>query len=125
MPALVNSIGAYTFIDLRGNLDPRQERLELLVRQGYDGLIARRTGSRGEPFSLTTVSYATDFETAKDVTFAFKALVGSDPLTIVKYSVDWGEYLLRAVRETQCRAMLNSTAGAYGVRMEHQWEFVG
>lgn len=124
MPVHVNSIGSYTFIDLQGIIDPRSEQLELLNRPGYDGTIARKTGSRGEPFMVQTVTYCTDFSVAKDAVLLYKSLIGEDPQTVIRYTVNHGDFLVLRVREVSCRVMVNSTSG-FNVRLVCAWELLG
>lgn len=130
MPVHVNklspSVGTeFTFIDIQGSPDPRGEQLEIFARPGYDGVVARKTGSRGDPFSIRTVAYWADFATAKAALALYKAAIGTDPWELWRYSVSYGTFLILKVREVECRAMVNSTAGAYTVRTVHEWELLG
>lgn len=130
MPIHDNTIGEYRFIDIQGNIEPRGQQLELIVRPGFDGLFARKTGSRGVPFTIRTVSYATTFTTARAATLLLKELIGAEPQEVIKYSVSHGNFLVLNVREIECRAMVNSTAEntsgpPFQVRMVHEWELVG
>ena len=126
MPVHVNKIGAYTFIDIRGPFDLRQEQIELFARPGFDGVIARKTGNRGKPFTITTISYATDFVAAQTAINTFHAnLVGADPVEIIRFSQNEGTFLILSVNESEPpKAIVNSTAGNFGVRMVHEWQVV-
>lgn len=125
MPIHTNSIGLHTFIDLQGTIDPRGEQLELFARPGFDGVVARRTGQRGEPFVLRSISYHTDFSASKTALLAFKANQGVDPQDVIQYSVNYGVFLVLRVRQVECHVMQNCTAGAFTVRMICDWELLG
>lgn len=126
MPYLTNQIGGLTFITVEGNIDLRSEQLETFARIGRDGVIARKTGSRGVPFRLQTVSYVTNHTAAKTLNETLKALVGDQPLTIIQHSVNYGDFLLLRVRQVDKRAMINCTLGSeFQVRVVHEWEFLG
>lgn len=130
MPVHVNKLSPsagteFFFIDIQGSPDLRGEQVELFARPGYDGVVARKTGSRGDPFTIRTVAYWPSFIAARTALQTYKAAIGTDPWELWKYSISYGTFLILKVREIECRAMVNCTLPGYSVRTVHEWELLG
>lgn len=125
MPVHLNSIDGLPFVDMQGNIEPRGEQLELFMRPGYNGHIARKTGVRGTPFRVRTVNYVSTLAYCKTVLEEFKLLIGVDPVEVYQYSVYRGTFLVLNVRQVEVKAMVNCTLGNYQARLVCDWELLG
>src|SRR5688572_6639307 len=87
---------SYQFVSLNGPLDGIGEQLEDLSRPGFDGAALRKTGKRGEPFSLVGVRDFLTRDDAKAFIDALKALQGAIVSVIDGHGIEWtGLALLR------------------------------
>lgn len=114
MPFHTNKIGDFQFLDIQGAPYLRQQDLELIERHGVDGTGVRKRGRRGKPFQLETLVYVEDFETASELMAQYALLVGDDPVTLMRQSVDEGTFLVLGVVERQRYAIFQSLGGFDG-----------
>ncbi len=114
MPVLTNSIGTYEFLEIQGAPHLRQEQLELIERAGVDGSGVRKLGARGKPFQIRTINYETDFAAAKSKMDNYKALVGADPVELIRQDETEGTFLVLGVIEEQRYAIMNAVGGLVG-----------
>lgn len=127
MPIHTNSIGSFTFFDLVGSIYPRQEQIEVIERPGVNGSGARKTGARGKPFVLLSITYFDDFSDAASELTSYKAYVGDALHTVTRNSVNLGDFLVLEVTEaTPPMAVLNVAGSPSSqVRAEHRWRLLG
>jgi hypothetical protein len=111
MPVHTNSIGDFEFLQIEGAPHLRQEQLEIIERAGVDGSGLRKLGRRGRPFELQTTNYEESFETAQSKMQEYKALVGDDPVDLVRMSLEEGTFLVLEVRERALFAIFNAIGG--------------
>lgn len=114
MPVHTNSIGAYSFLDIEGAPILRQQQLEIIERAGVTGSGVRRLGSRGKVFELVTTNYVASFTTAKTNMDLYKAMVGTNPVTLIRQSVNEGTFIVMAVKERDRYAIFNAIGGFSG-----------
>jgi hypothetical protein len=128
MPVLENSINNLQFFDLTGPIVYSQEKIELFEREGVDGLGARRLGSRGEPFELSSITYHQNWSTALAALGVYHALPGTDPVTVVRNGTDHGVFLVLAVAEVKTEAVLTvagvGVPSTYEIRQVVRWVLV-
>lgn len=128
MGVLTNSIGIYTFDDLRGEIERSREQLQVLRRAGINSVAFRKTGQRTGGFQLLSIHYVLDWTTARNALDAYKTLIGADPQTVFQHSVNQGTYVVSDVVQTQADAVVQ-TIGAIvpgaQVRQVCQWTLWG
>ena len=114
---------------MEGTILPKAEEIEVFQRRGVDSIGARKLGKHAEPFTLVTVKYVLDFASHKDALFTYRALIGSDPVEIVKASTSYGNYLLLDVREAEPPQAVYGVVGAIisnaQVRQVFRWTLIG
>jgi hypothetical protein len=126
MPTLVQKIDTFDFDALVGDLDLPGEKVEVFTRPGIDGHGAREVGSRGVPTKLQAMLYVADWDDVETKLAAYKAIAGTDPVTIIKNGTTWGKFLIIEVRNLpSTHAVLHAigsiTAGNPEVRMNTEW----
>lgn len=115
MPAYINKIGDFQFLDMEGAFHLRQQQVELIERHGIDGTGLRRQGERGKPFEVVTTNYEADFDAAEDKMDEYLGLVGSDPVNVIRFSETEGDFFVLEVRERQPPfGILNALGGLAG-----------
>lgn len=126
MPVHVNSIDSFTFADLVGTTYFSQQEIELIPRPGVDGLGARRSGVRGKPFVMVSICYHADFTTAAASLAEYTDLVGHNPVSLTRNSVDMGNFLVLEVTEHKPPQAVINVAGYPGAqcRAEVKWSLV-
>lgn len=114
MPALTNSIGAQTFLDLQGNLKPRSESLQVLVRPGVNDVRIRTDGVRGQPVRVRTIKYLASHAAAASKLDDYIALKDGAEYAVIQHSVSMGYYKILDVSQVSERAILNAVGGEAG-----------
>lgn len=128
MAYLTNSIGANTFVELTGAIFYRQEQLEIFNRPGVVGSGVRRLGARGTPFELTSKQYHADFAAAKTALQTYDDAPGTNPVTLIRNSIDHGTYLVLEVMEVSTVAVMNPSGNAnpaHTVLQTVKWKLLG
>lgn len=123
-----NSIGVYNFADLVGPIERRQEQIEIFNRFGVDGSGLRKTGARGEPFTLKGVAFVADFTAAKALFDLYLALPGSAAQTVIRNSINHGDYYVLKVEEVSTEQVLNPTGNVVPgstCRLTTSWKLLG
>lgn len=125
MASTLNKIGDLTFLTLSGAIDPPGQELELIARPGVNGVAAWLTGTRGQPFQLIAALDCGTLADAEAAVVTAKALIGADPVNIIKASHDYSTQQLvflvinvRAINGTPhllggCTGGLNPPSGAW------------
>lgn len=108
MPIHTNTIGAYSFEDIRGQLQPKQQQLEVIVRPGLRGESTRKTGVRGTPFQITTLHYVLDWDAAQDAMVTYLDLIHAGaPVEVIQHSLSYGYFKVLQVAQVEARACVN------------------
>jgi hypothetical protein len=115
MPVHTNSIGDFSFLEMRGSPFLRQQDLEIIERDGVNGSGVRRLGLRGKPFQLETTNYLHDFATALAAMDAYKEAVGDDPVPLIRHSENEGNFIVLGVAERDCYAIFSAIGGIVSV----------
>jgi hypothetical protein len=109
---LTNSIGAHSFVSLKGAIPYRQEVVETWIRPGVAGHGLRRLGAHGQEFTLTSKQYFADFAAAKAAMQLYDDLSGSNAVTVTRNGVNHGDYFVLEVVEAETYPCLNPTGNA-------------
>jgi hypothetical protein len=113
----LNSIGPYVFLDLKGNIDPLKQEVELLKRPGVAGVGLKLTGVRGRPFTLHSVCDALDRDDAQETYINYTNLIADGPQNLVQYDFDFSTYgvgfLVLDVKQIRRAQMLFVTGGLF------------
>jgi hypothetical protein len=129
MPVQTNSIGDFTFIDLVGTIYLRQESLEVIERPGVVGTGFRKLAARGKPFELVSINYVWDFATARTALIAYNALVGEDPVAVIRNSINYGTFVVLNVTEAEPPFAVYNVIGtpdtSVQVRQTIKWQLHG
>jgi hypothetical protein len=107
MPYHLNTIGIYSFEDIRGRLQPKAQQMEITVRAGLAGEAFRRTGVRAVPSQIQTVHYVADWAAARDAINAYIGLIDGHPYEIIQHSHTYGYFRVAQVAEVEARAVEN------------------
>jgi hypothetical protein len=125
---LENSINGNQFASLTGAIHYAKEQLEVIERAGVDGTGLRRLGSRSEPSQLVSVTYCATFTAAATlVNVTYKALIGANPVTVIRNGFTHGNFAVKSVREVRTYAVVNPTGnvpGGAGVCLVCEWELL-
>jgi hypothetical protein len=97
MPTAEHSINGLQFLCLKGEVFLRQEELETFNRGGVDGTAFRKLGKRGQPFELISIVDAPSLEDAKAGFEAYRDIVATNPVTVIKDGINWGNYVVLRV----------------------------
>lgn len=114
MPVHTNSIGASTFIDLQGRLQPRSEQLEVLSRKGKDEVALRLTATKGRPVKLRSINYVASFAAAKTAIETYIGYKDGTKRTITQHSVSFGSFQVIDVIEVVAKAVTSVQGGLAG-----------
>lgn len=128
MAYLTNSIGAYSFVSLVGAIPYRQEVVETWIRPGVAGHGLRRLGAHGQEFTLISKQFFADFTAAKTAMQGYDDLSGTNPVTVMRNSVDHGTFAVLEVVEAQTYPVLNPTGNAtssHTVCLVAKWKLLG
>jgi hypothetical protein len=83
------------FLSMKGPIQFRQERAERLARGGIDGHGFDKTGSRGEPFALSTVVDAPSLQVAKDLyKLTYSLIPHAGLVAVTKDGIDCGWFMV-------------------------------
>lgn len=82
----------YAFDRMVGDLQPKQEQLEVLIRPSRDGERLRSTGVRAAPSQLRTMHYVADRDTAIVAIEAYLALKDGLPRLVIQNGADYGYF---------------------------------
>ena len=106
------SIGGVTVIRLVRDPDPPGEQTQLLQRPGVDGMGARKLGTRGRAYRITTLVDATDANRAAKIA-SLKALQGTI-VTVVDGAGDTFTQVLVQRVVHNVKAILTPAGGVEG-----------
>lgn len=106
MPIHTNTIDAFEFRDIQGNLQPKSPQLEVLVRGGHAGESIRTTGTRGVPCQIRTLTYQDNWDNARDALIAYTELKDGTPYEIVQHSSSMGLWKVLDVVQESARACM-------------------
>lgn len=120
MPALTNSIGTETFLDLQGNLKPRSEDLQVLARPGVNDVRIRTAGVRGQPVRVRSIKYVASHTAAASKLDDYIALKDGAEYAVTQNSVSMGYYKVLDVSQVSERAILNAVGGEAGSEQSEQ-----
>lgn len=87
MALLDNSIGAETFLGIRGPLAPAKEILSLDERPGVNGTEVTKEGKKGRPFTVRTWVDAASYEAARTKFIDYTDLIGTDAAILIRGGV--------------------------------------
>lgn len=88
---MADTIGAYTFDLLKGEVKRYQPTLETFTRSGVNGAEDRLVGYRGEPFTIESISRAASLEAGEEQLHAYAALVLAGQQKFIKDGLDWDD----------------------------------
>lgn len=77
------AIGQFEFINLSQAPIPPKDKIAVHSRAGVEGVELRRTGKRGEPFTVQTVMDAADYSAALALYKEYLTLIDGDPVDLM------------------------------------------
>ena len=80
---MAHKIGQYSFDAMHGEPQPPMERLAILQRNDRDGTGLKKTGAKGQPFALRTITFLADRSLADERHRQYTQLAGEDPQTLI------------------------------------------
>lgn len=87
MSLTTNSIDSFSFIALKGDIEPPKQALQTDQRLGVDGTEFTETGTRGKPFQLRSQVDCNDYQSAISTFDTYYALIGNDPVTVIQAGI--------------------------------------
>jgi hypothetical protein len=105
------SIGAYSFLTLKGAVDPGVgEQLEDITRPGVDGMAYRCIGRKGRPFQMdSTVDVV--ILTPGFVINGYQALQGTIVTIVDECGMTWTNYMVLSVEHRGTRRIRTVSGG--------------
>ena len=122
-----NSLGPVVFFTIDMPATAAAQQVELESRSGVDGLAIWRTGSRGEPFEITTtIDLVGTLATAQTVLNAYRALQGGGPYTLTRAGTALGSVVVLSVKPAGDELVVNAIGGINGgnVWLSAKWQLV-
>ena len=126
LPIHVNSIDSFVFWDLVGTIYLSQQQMEILQREGIDGLGFRRKGTSGKPFTLRSITYFDSFSDANTALASYSAVVGSGLVTVTRNDIAITGFVVLGVAEAKPPEAVFNVAGSPSseCRAEVLWQLV-
>ena len=90
--ALVNSIGDFQFLTMRGEVFAPRQMLEMDQRAGVEGTEFTLLAAKGTPFQVFTQVDAPSFAHAQDESVAYLEAIEDGTLSLTKDGVDFSGY---------------------------------
>lgn len=103
----MSSIDIYSFIELNGEVDYPQMRVEEISRPGLDGVAFKEMGVKAMPTPLYGFAVAANASTADTLLAGYASLVGS-LVTIVLHGVTYNDMLVLEMHPQDRRAAWSS-----------------
>lgn len=127
-----NSIGAFNFIHLEGEVEQRQHATQLIVRPNVDDVQTRVLATQGRPFTLLSTNDVATETAANNLIKQFIALKNDVPQTLVKddlnYTTTYTEkYRVLDVQPVSIQAALvlaGNVGGSTGVLVRCAWRLI-
>ncbi len=131
---MINSIGQFGFISLRGSLDVPTEQIDReTIRRGVHGIGLWKTGRRARRSRVRTAVDAQSLSEARTYLAMYRLLIGEDPAIVIQNdhhfdAANQCRFAVLVVRETQMQWVgaacggLNPPSLAYLVC---EWELIG
>lgn len=115
---MVNQIGPFRFLFLRGSPVPPMPRPRLIQRAGVDGTGIWKTGTRGKLFTLRAEVDAPFMSTAREFFVAVVTLIEQAPVVLIQGDYDYNDreswkVVLIGVREVKRHAVGAAQGGLY------------
>jgi hypothetical protein len=129
---MVNQIGDFAFLTLRGQPETVRQQLELIVRPGVAGVGLWKRGMIPTPFHLRSAVDAPDKEAARSFYKLYCRLIGANPVSLVWSDLDltsgegYGFSVLKVI-PVLITALANSSGGLNPPSLgwiECDWELV-
>jgi len=114
---MTHSIGNHLFLALNGQVVlPTEQIVAEIARPGVDGVGLWKTGTRGVPFSLRSAVDQPTFAGCRTTYAAYRALIGADPVVLVKDSHDYNgsdncKFAVLGVQLIEARQLANADGG--------------
>lgn len=122
-----NSIAGFEFSSLRGTLQPRKQRLEVLARPGKDDVEVRLGSVRGEPFTLDSAQWVSSLADCLALETSYCSLLDGNAYQVIKDGVDHGSFYVVGVSTTEKRAVtavVGGPAGGEQARLRCRWSLI-
>lgn len=103
----------FPFLTMEGALVPTAPTFEREVRPGVDGVGIWNTGSRGEPFSITTVLDCVSVSAGLTAFAAYLAAIGTKK-DLYYLTALWGTVLVHKVVLISCKKFHAGVGGVQG-----------
>ena len=84
---MAHSIGAFQFVNLRGQPGSYAPEIERIVRPGTENAAFRQLGKRGQPFTLQSVVDVLDIASGRTLFSQYTNAISQDPATLI-----WNDY---------------------------------
>ena len=111
---MAHSIGAFNFVNLRGQPGSYAPEIERIVRPGTENVAFRQLGKRGQPFTLQSVVDVLDIPTGRNLFAQYTNAISQDPVTLI-----WNDYNFSA------ESLLVQPMQVAIVLLERRVKFVG
>jgi hypothetical protein len=76
-------IGSYTFLNLRGNVPPLAQTLEIIQRPGIDSVSLRKLGNQCRVFALESLVNLATYLDCRNAIESYKLLIGGGGQTLI------------------------------------------
>lgn len=122
-----NSLGAVVFFSIDMPATAAAQQVELESRSGVDGLAIWLTGSRGEPFDITTtIDLVGTLATAQTVMNTYRAMKAGGPYTLTRASTALGSVVVIDVKPISDELVVTAVGGVNGgnVLLTARWTLV-
>jgi hypothetical protein len=128
-----NSIGAFAFITLKGEVVPPSTLVLTEDRPGVDGTEFILAGYKGEPFTLVSQVDTATYAAAKELFNAYLAMQGAEPLNVIQggyaHLTDGWRAKVVKVRKIHCYGIRGAVGNKLGSSpnqgfLEARWDLV-
>jgi hypothetical protein len=127
MASISDGVTTANFITLHGaDIIPPGETVEVIVTPGVDGAALRLLGSRGEPFTLTSVADFTSAANAAAGIVAYRNLQGNIVTIVDDHGQSWTNYTVLKVSPVRRKQVVTPSGGLSGGAhlVWAQWELM-